>query len=371
MTSLSLVGHSADLDELACTWSERDPARSRTVVITGAAGVGKSRLVAAALETFEPAPTTVLTGAARLHSPAPYDWLASVLDWAGTTPSADLPAPPDALAWLAQEPDVPRERYAPDALLRIAVRVVRALVAAGPAVLVAEDLHALDPASLNLLAALAGTPDIPALLLVTSRPPTADDTGRLVARTLARLTGAPSAVRVHLRPWSRAEVADALGQVYPDHLVTGAVVDAAVRRSGGNPYLVTELLADLGGRDPVTLTSRRRAARRAQRSEGDGPGAKALTARERDVLGCLASGMANKQIARSLGISVRTVAVHVSNLLRKTGTASRTDAALWAVRHDVDTMPGEAAAADPTQLTADEPEATHPVYDGRLPAKVS
>jgi len=122
---------------------ERDPARSRTVVITGAAGVGKSRLVAAALETFEPAPTTVLTGAARLHSPAPYDWLASVLDRAGTTPSADLPAPPDALAWLAQEPDVPRERYAPDALLRIAVRVVRALVAAGPAVLVVADLHAL------------------------------------------------------------------------------------------------------------------------------------------------------------------------------------------------------------------------------------
>jgi DNA-binding NarL/FixJ family response regulator len=64
-----------------------------------------------------------------------------------------------------------------------------------------------------------------------------------------------------------------------------------------------------------------------------------LTARERDVLACLAAGMANNHIARSLGISVRTVTVHVSNLLRKTGTASRTDAALWAVRHDVD--PGE------------------------------
>ncbi|MDT5042331.1 MAG: hypothetical protein QOE51_3316 [Actinoplanes sp.] len=50
------------------------------------------------------------------------------------------------------------------------------------------------------------------------------------------------------------------------------------------------------------------------------------------MLDCLAEGMANKQIARALGISVRTVTVHVSNLLRKTGAASRTEVALRAVR---------------------------------------
>jgi DNA-binding NarL/FixJ family response regulator len=53
------------------------------------------------------------------------------------------------------------------------------------------------------------------------------------------------------------------------------------------------------------------------------------------VLACLASGMSNKQVARSLGISIRTVGVHVSSLLRKTRSASRTDAALWAVRSQV------------------------------------
>ncbi|TWH67786.1 two-component system nitrate/nitrite response regulator NarL [Micromonospora olivasterospora] len=58
-----------------------------------------------------------------------------------------------------------------------------------------------------------------------------------------------------------------------------------------------------------------------------------LTGREIEVLGCLVAGMSNKQAARALGISVRTVTVHVSNLLRKTGSASRTEAALWAVRH--------------------------------------
>ena len=57
-----------------------------------------------------------------------------------------------------------------------------------------------------------------------------------------------------------------------------------------------------------------------------------LTAREREVLGCVAAGMSNQQVATSLGISIRTVTVHVSNLLRKTGSSSRTEAAMWAVR---------------------------------------
>jgi DNA-binding CsgD family transcriptional regulator len=48
-----------------------------------------------------------------------------------------------------------------------------------------------------------------------------------------------------------------------------------------------------------------------------------LTARERDVLACLLSGDANKDIAVRLGCSVRTVEFHVSSLLRKTGSTNR------------------------------------------------
>ena len=51
------------------------------------------------------------------------------------------------------------------------------------------------------------------------------------------------------------------------------------------------------------------------------------------MLACLAAGLSDKQVARSLGISTRTVNAHVSNLLRKTRLTSRTEAALWAVRH--------------------------------------
>jgi DNA-binding NarL/FixJ family response regulator len=57
-----------------------------------------------------------------------------------------------------------------------------------------------------------------------------------------------------------------------------------------------------------------------------------LTEREVDVLRQLAGGRSNKEIAQSLVIAEKTVKVHVSNILSKLGVASRTQAALIAVR---------------------------------------
>ena len=58
----------------------------------------------------------------------------------------------------------------------------------------------------------------------------------------------------------------------------------------------------------------------------------ALTAREREVLAQLVAGRSNGEIAKALFISGKTVSVHVSNILRKTGTATRTEAAVLAER---------------------------------------
>ena len=55
-----------------------------------------------------------------------------------------------------------------------------------------------------------------------------------------------------------------------------------------------------------------------------------LTAREREVLDLLAEGASNRQIARSLGISLKTVQNHVSRILDKLQAADRTQAALRA-----------------------------------------
>ncbi len=65
---------------------------------------------------------------------------------------------------------------------------------------------------------------------------------------------------------------------------------------------------------------------------GSEPGA-GLSDRERQVLRLVSRGMANKQIARALGISEHTVKVHLTSVFRRLGVADRTSAALWAREH--------------------------------------
>jgi DNA-binding NarL/FixJ family response regulator len=57
-----------------------------------------------------------------------------------------------------------------------------------------------------------------------------------------------------------------------------------------------------------------------------------LTQRETQVLRHLALGLSNKEIGRSLSISIETVKEHVQHLLRKIDATDRTQAAVWAVR---------------------------------------
>jgi DNA-binding NarL/FixJ family response regulator len=58
-----------------------------------------------------------------------------------------------------------------------------------------------------------------------------------------------------------------------------------------------------------------------------------LTAREREVLGCVGRGLSNKAIGRALGISEKTVKAHLTSVFATIGVSDRTQAALWAQRH--------------------------------------
>ena len=66
-----------------------------------------------------------------------------------------------------------------------------------------------------------------------------------------------------------------------------------------------------------------------------GGGLDALTSREREVLAELTKGRSNREIARALSVSEKTVKAHVSSVLAKLGVQDRTQAALLAVRHQL------------------------------------
>ncbi len=54
-----------------------------------------------------------------------------------------------------------------------------------------------------------------------------------------------------------------------------------------------------------------------------------LSARELEVLSCVAEGLANKEIAARLGVSEKTIEFHMTNIRQKKGGGSRVDLAIW------------------------------------------
>jgi two-component system, NarL family, response regulator LiaR len=123
----------------------------------------------------------------------------------------------------------------------------------------------------------------------------------------------------------------ALTSVLEDTAVIGAV------RAGAIGYMLKDAGAEelcrairLAAAGQVELTPR--AAERLMRELRAPEKPETLTERETEVLRLLARGRSNKEIARALTIGEKTVKTHVSSILAKLGLASRTQAALYAVR---------------------------------------
>jgi DNA-binding NarL/FixJ family response regulator len=159
---------------------------------------------------------------------------------------------------------------------------------------------------------LAEKPDV--VLLDLSMP---DLDGVEVTRRLAA-AGSPSRIVVFTSFSDRERIvqaldAGAIGYLLKDaepEEIHGAIRAAARGEAPLAPKAAAALLADRSSRPPQVD----------------------LTAREREVLSLVVAGMANKQIARRLGISEKTVKGHLTNLFQRIGVADRTQAALWAER---------------------------------------
>ncbi|OYU29344.1 MAG: DNA-binding response regulator [Burkholderiales bacterium PBB2] len=124
-------------------------------------------------------------------------------------------------------------------------------------------------------------------------------------------------------------------------ILTSLVEPAEIRRAiaaGASGYL----LKNATSQDLVSVIRSTHAGRRVMAPEATDamiaeaqrpqPGAD-LTQRERELLGLLAQGQTNQQIAELLGIALPTVKYHVTNVLNKLQVANRTEAVLLALKH--------------------------------------
>lgn len=98
----------------------------------------------------------------------------------------------------------------------------------------------------------------------------------------------------------------------------------------------------LGGQVAEVLRKRMDGATQgAEKGPGEGKGSaekrpsEPLTEREKEVLALVARGMGNREIAGRLYVSEKTVKTHVANILQKLDVKSRTQAALYAMRHNL------------------------------------
>jgi DNA-binding NarL/FixJ family response regulator len=140
-------------------------------------------------------------------------------------------------------------------------------------------------------------------------------------RATQALTASGAATRVVVLTTfaDQQRILDALAAGASGYLLKDAAPDEVI----GAVRTVMEGGAPLDPKAARVLLDSRRAARPAQD----------LSPREREVLSLLATGLANKQIARKLGIAERTVKAHLTRIFEQLGVTDRTQAALWARTH--------------------------------------
>ena len=121
----------------------------------------------------------------------------------------------------------------------------------------------------------------------------------------------------------------------PTYVARSVALGAAdyVLKDSGRDVLISAISRAAAGESPSEDSILRRiketmSRRRERLDRNEIP----LTNRELQVLRHVALGLSNREIGRSLGISIETVKEHVQNILRKIAVSDRTQAAVWAVR---------------------------------------
>jgi DNA-binding NarL/FixJ family response regulator len=240
-----LVGRAEELGALDRVVDGLKRTGAAATLLVGEPGMGKTRLLAELTAHADARGCTVLSGSAsELEADLPFWIFVDALDEyvAGVDPRrlasleddvrAELALVLPTLAGFAQAsgPALVDERYR-------AHRAVRELIerlATRPLVLVLDDVHWADAASIELLAALLRRPPAAAVLLALAARPRQLPERLAAALERARRSGALT--RLELGALRREDAAELFGGA-----VDAAVADAVYAESGGNPFYLEQL----------------------------------------------------------------------------------------------------------------------------------
>ena len=260
------VGREAELDTLGSEWERATAGERRLAFVAGVPGIGKSTLVDAFVARLLRDASGASPIVARVQcierrgTADPYLPLLDALEQLGAgsrRSSLRAALRRHAPAWLALLPwlAAPAELESLQRSLtgsgearmaREGSRVLEALAARRPLVLVLEDLHWSDPPTLDVLAALAARPAAARLLVVgTYRPIDAVVEGHPIASLVRELRLRGQATELPLAPFAMDELGIYLERRFASRAVADRLAPLLEEQSGGNPLFVSALVAHL------------------------------------------------------------------------------------------------------------------------------
>jgi DNA-binding SARP family transcriptional activator len=254
----ALIGRRAEFAAATRALQRATAGHGATLVVTGDAGIGKTRFVDEVIAAAQRRGWHTLRGVAHgEHAGIPYRPLAEALDLL-------LAERPDLVAGLAPgsrsalarlSPAVEAEAAAPverHALLAAVAQLVRAAGRERGLLLALEDLHAADAASLQVVDFLATTARAePVIVLVSARPTGETHAFAELAATLRRHgTG----TEIALGPLAGDEIR-CLAARAATHPLSDAALAAVERAAAGNPFYAEQLAAAGGARVPDHVQS--------------------------------------------------------------------------------------------------------------------
>jgi DNA-binding CsgD family transcriptional regulator/tetratricopeptide (TPR) repeat protein len=256
VTSEQFVGRTEELRRLEGAFDHALAGRPEAVLILGEAGVGKTRLVREFSERVATKGPIELEGACLPLAAGPIPYLpltAALRSLARAVPAPELrtmlgPARTELARLLpelatpgAQEPQQAGGRLGRAVLFEMVLGVAERLAAQTPVILVVEDLQWADHSTLDLLLFLVANVRTSRVLLVaTCRLEALRERDDLL-RFIAELERRPGIQRIDLAALARREVAQQFASLTGRRAGT-LELDALFARSGGNPFLVEQVV---------------------------------------------------------------------------------------------------------------------------------